>query len=78
MLTLPDDVGLVSGLVVNADGRLVTGVSAPCDACTPTSEWSAAIVSVGTDGSDPKVLVRDVRAAVGFAVLPGRHGSSRR
>jgi len=70
VLTLPDDVGLVSGLVVGADGRLVTGVSAPCDACTPTSPWSAAIVSVGTDGSDPHVIVRDVRAAVGFAVLP--------
>ena len=70
VLTLPDDVGLVSGLARLPDGRLVTGVSAPCDACTPSSPWSASVVTVGTDGADPHVLVRDVRAAVGFAVVP--------
>jgi glucose/arabinose dehydrogenase len=70
VLTLPDDVGLVSGLALTPDGRLVTGVSAPCDSCTPTSSWSASIVTVGTDGSNPQVLVHDVRAAVGFAVVP--------
>ena len=36
VLTLPAGVGEVNGLVMSPDGRLVLGVSAPCDACTPT------------------------------------------
>ena len=42
---VPDGVGLLGGLAINRAGRLSLGISAPCDACTPESEYSAAIVS---------------------------------
>ena len=71
VLTLPDGVGLVSGLAYGPDGRLVIGVSAPCDSCTPTSPWSASVVTFRPDGTDARVLVSNVRAAVGFAFYPG-------
>src|SRR5262245_38637454 len=35
VLVLPDGVGEVNELVAAPDGRLVLGVSAPCDACQP-------------------------------------------
>jgi glucose/arabinose dehydrogenase len=77
VLTLPDGVGLLGGLAVDtASGRISLGISAPCDACEPESEYSAAIVSFvptssGVDGSDLRVDVRGVRAAVGLAYAPG-------
>jgi glucose/arabinose dehydrogenase len=76
VLTLPDGVGLLGGLAVDSTGRLSLGVSAPCDACTPESEYSAAILSFlplssGADGSDLRVDVSGVRAPVGLAYYPG-------
>ena len=71
VLTLPDGVGEVNGLVRSPDGRLVLGVSAPCDACTPTSVYAAAVVSFLPDGSDLRVVASGIRAPVGLAYIPG-------
>ncbi|TMC07995.1 MAG: hypothetical protein E6J41_14990 [Chloroflexi bacterium] len=60
------------GLARGADGRLVMGVTAPCDHCTPTSPWSATIVSFNPDGSDLRVYARGIRAPFGLTFLPGR------
>jgi glucose/arabinose dehydrogenase len=71
VLTLPDGVGLLGGLAVDSTGRLSLGVSAPCDSCTPDSEYSAAILSFESDGTDLRVDVSGVRAPVGLAYYPG-------
>jgi glucose/arabinose dehydrogenase len=76
VLTLPDGVGLLGSLAVDSTGRISLGISAPCDSCTPESEYSAAIVSfapvtAGATGSDLRVDVSGVRAAVGLAYVPG-------
>ncbi len=71
VLTLPSGVGEVNGLVMSSDGRLVLGVSAPCDACTPTTEDAAAVLSFLPDGSDLQVVASGIRAPVGLAYDPG-------
>ncbi len=71
VLTLPDDVGEVNGLVMSPEGRLVLGVSAPCDDCTPTSRYAAAVLSFLPDGSDVQVVAGGIRAPVGLAYVPG-------
>jgi glucose/arabinose dehydrogenase len=71
VMTLPDGVGEVNGLVESPDGRLVLGISAPCDACTPASEYAAAVVSFLPDGSDLRIEASDIRAPVGLAYYPG-------
>jgi glucose/arabinose dehydrogenase len=69
VLTLPTGVGEVNGLVLS--GRLVLGVSAPCDACTPTTEDAAAVLSFLPDGSDLQVVASGIRAPVGLSYYPG-------
>jgi glucose/arabinose dehydrogenase len=71
IVTLPDGVGEVNGIALGPDGRISMGISAPCDHCTPTSPWSAAVVSFLPDGRDLRVDARGIRAAVGLAYLPG-------
>ena len=71
ILTLPDGVGEVNGLARSPDGRFVLGVSAPCDACTPTSPYAAAVVSFLPDGTDLRVEASGIRAPVGLAYVPG-------
>ena len=80
VLTLPDGVGEVNGLVKSPDGRFVLGVSAPCDACTPASPYAAAVVSFLPDGSALvgerdtgrlRVVASGIRAPVGLAYIPG-------
>ena len=71
VLTLPAGVGEVNGLVMSPDGRLVLGVSAPCDACTPTAKEAAAVLSFLPDGTDLEVVASGIRAAVGLAYYPG-------
>jgi glucose/arabinose dehydrogenase len=71
VLALPDDVGEVNGLAVAPDGRLVLGISAPCDSCEPGSELSAAVVSFGPDGGDLRVEASGIRAPVGLTYFPG-------
>jgi glucose/arabinose dehydrogenase len=71
VLDLPDDVGEVNGLARAPDGRLVLGISAPCDSCDPTSELSGAVVSFLPDGSDLQLVARNIRAPVGLTYYPG-------
>jgi glucose/arabinose dehydrogenase len=71
VVTLPAGVGENNGLAWSADGRILLGISAPCDACTPSSEYSAAIVSFRPDGSDLRVDASGIRAPIGLAYRPG-------
>jgi len=60
------------GLVVTPEGRLLMGVTAPCDHCVPASPWSATVVSFAPDGSDLRVFAKGIRAPYGLALYPGR------
>jgi glucose/arabinose dehydrogenase len=71
VLTLPAGVGESNGLVQTPDGRILLGISAPCDHCTPTSPYSAAIVAFRPDGSDLQVWASGIRAPIGLQYLPG-------
>ena len=71
IVSFPDGVGEVNGLAMSSDGRLVLGISAPCDACAPTSELSGAVVSFRPDGSDLRVEASSIRAPIGLAYYPG-------
>jgi glucose/arabinose dehydrogenase len=65
VLALPDGVGESNNLVEH-DGRLYLGISAPCDHCEPSSPLSAAIVSFRPDGRDVETFASGIRAAVGL------------
>ncbi len=69
VLVLPTGVGEVNGLAMSPDGRLVLGVSAPCDACTPTTDRAAAVLSFRPDGSDLQVVASGIRAPIGLAYV---------
>ncbi len=56
-----------NNIVLAPSGRLVMGVSASCDHCTPGSRWSAAIVSFRPDGSGLRLVARGIRAPYGLA-----------
>jgi glucose/arabinose dehydrogenase len=71
VLTLPTGVGESNGLVATADGRLLLGISAPCDHCTPASKLSAAILSFRPDGTGLQVYASGIRAPIGLAYYPG-------
>jgi glucose/arabinose dehydrogenase len=71
VVSFPDGTGELNGLALGADGRIVLGISAPCNACTTTSEWSASIVSFLPDGSDLRVFAGGIRAAIGLTYYPG-------
>jgi glucose/arabinose dehydrogenase len=71
ILALSDGVGEPNGLALSPDGRIVLGISAPCDACTPTRSESAAVVSFLPDGTDLRIEASGIRAPVGLAYVPG-------
>jgi len=71
IVTLPANVGESNNLVLAPDGRMLLGISAPCDHCVPTSKYSAAILSFRPDGSDLGVYARGIRAPVGLVYEPG-------
>jgi glucose/arabinose dehydrogenase len=71
ILTLPSGVGEANEIVLSPDGRMLMGISAPCDHCVPTSKYSAAIVSFRPDGTDLQVYAKRIRAAVGLTYYPG-------
>jgi len=60
-------VGEVNGIALGPDGRLVVGISAPCNACVTTDPDSAAVLSFLPDGSDLRVVASGIRAPVGLA-----------
>lgn len=70
IVELPVNVGKPGSIVLAPDGRMLMGISAPCDSCVPESEYSAAIVSFKPDGSDVAVFARGIRAPVGLAYYP--------
>jgi glucose/arabinose dehydrogenase len=63
--------GEPNGIALGPDGRIVLGISAPCDSCDPTSAWSASVLSFLPDGSDLRVEASGIRAPVGLAYYPG-------
>jgi glucose/arabinose dehydrogenase len=71
ILTLATNVGENNALVLAPDGRMLIGISAPCDHCTPSNPDSAAIISFLPDGSDVQVYASRIRAPVGLAFDPG-------
>ena len=66
VVTFPSGVGEVNGLAISAAGRISLGISSPCDACDPTSKYSAAVVSFLSDGTGLRVDASGIRAAVGL------------
>ncbi len=71
VVSFPAKVGENNGLALAPDGRIMLGISAPCDACTPKITWSASVVSFNLDGSDLRVEASGIRAPVGLAYFPG-------
>jgi glucose/arabinose dehydrogenase len=60
-----------NNLVLAPNGRLVLGVSAPCDHCSTSPRYSTAIVSFNTDGSGLRVVANGIRAAYGLVYDKG-------
>ncbi len=58
-------------LVPAPDGRLLMGVTATCDHCTPSSPFSGSVVSFRPDGSDLRLYAKGIRAPFGLAYVPG-------
>jgi glucose/arabinose dehydrogenase len=70
ILTFPPGTGELNGIALAPDGRMMMGISAPCDHCTPTPKWSASVVSFRSDGTDLQVYASGIRAPVGLVVNP--------
>jgi glucose/arabinose dehydrogenase len=64
-------VGEVNGLALGPDGRVRLGISSPCDHCTPTTQYSASVVSFLPDGSDLRTDASAIRAPIGLGYFPG-------
>jgi glucose/arabinose dehydrogenase len=58
-------------LAAAPDGRLVMGVTATCDHCTPRSPFSGSIVSFRPDGGGLRLYATRIRAPFGLAYFPG-------
>jgi glucose/arabinose dehydrogenase len=71
VVSFADDTGEVNGIAQGSDGRVYIGISAPCNACTPTKQYSASVVSFLPDGTDVQVVATGIRAAVGLTFFPG-------
>jgi glucose/arabinose dehydrogenase len=66
VLTFPKGAGELNNLVLAPDGRMLLGISSPCDHCTPVPKYSASIVSFRPDGSDLREYASGIRAPVGL------------
>jgi glucose/arabinose dehydrogenase len=71
VVSFPDGTGEVNGIAQGTDGRVYVGISAPCDSCTPSAQYSASVVSFLPDGTDLQVAASKIRAPVGLAFFPG-------
>jgi glucose/arabinose dehydrogenase len=71
ILVGPPGGGENNNLVLAPDGRLLMGISASCDHCTPPTKWSGAVVSFRPDGSDLRLYAGRIRAPFGLAFYPG-------
>jgi glucose/arabinose dehydrogenase len=70
IVSLPSGVGEVNNLVVAPNGRMLLGISSPCDHCTPASKYSGALLSFTPDGKDLRVYASGIRAPVGLTYFP--------
>jgi glucose/arabinose dehydrogenase len=68
----PVEGGENNNLALAPNGRVVMGVSALCDHCTPASKWSAAVVSFNPDGSGLRLVASGIRAPFGLTYANGR------
>jgi glucose/arabinose dehydrogenase len=57
-------------LVMAPNGRFVMGVTATCDHCVPSSEFSGSIVTFNPDGTALRLFAKRIRAPVGLAYFP--------
>ena len=71
VVTFDDGVGELNGMAQTPDGRILLGISAPCDACEPDDDHSASIVSFSPDGTDLRPYATEIRAPIGLAFFPG-------
>jgi glucose/arabinose dehydrogenase len=71
ILTLPTGSGEVNELVLAPDGRMLMGITAPCDHCTPSLTISGSIVSFLPNGTDLQEFATRIRAPVGLEFYPG-------
>jgi glucose/arabinose dehydrogenase len=71
ILVEPAGHGWNNAIVRAPDGRMVMSISSACDHCTPSSKWSASIVSFCPDGSDVRVYAKRIRAAFGLGYYRG-------
>ncbi len=71
VLTLPAGSGEVNELVLAPDGRMLLGITAPCDHCTPALTLSGSIVSFLPDGTGLTEFATRIRAPVGLEFYPG-------
>jgi glucose/arabinose dehydrogenase len=71
VVRLASGVGEVNGIVVAPDGRMIVGISAPCDHCVPASKYSGSIIAFRPDGRNLTVYASGIRAPVGLAYVPG-------
>jgi glucose/arabinose dehydrogenase len=71
VITLPAGAGESNNIVQAPDGRMLVGISAPCDHCVPASTWSGTIVSFRPDGSDLRTYATRIRAPFGLTYFPG-------
>ena len=70
VLQLPSGTGENNEIVAGPDGRLLMGISAPCDHCRPASKFSGSIISFRPDGTDLQVYASRIRAPVGLTYRP--------
>ncbi len=71
VLTLPANAGESNELVLAPDGKMLMGITAPCDHCSPPLAVSASIISFLPDGSDLEEYATHIRAPVGLEFYPG-------
>ena len=71
VLTLPAGSGEVNQIVLAPDGRMLMGITAPCDHCTPALAASGSIVSYLPDGTGLQEFATRIRAPVGLEFYPG-------
>jgi glucose/arabinose dehydrogenase len=71
ILTLPTGSGEVNELVLAPDGRMLMGITASCDHCTPSLAISGSIVSFLPNGADLQEFATRIRAPVGLEFYPG-------
>ncbi len=71
IVKLPTGVGEVNNIVLAPNGNMLLGITAPCDHCAPTSEYSGAILSFAPDGTALHLYASGIRAPVGLTYLPG-------